>query len=278
MDSSEKTAAEPGVEEARAAAAGSPEPTESAEAAATEPAAAPEPAGSPEPDDEGADFAIPANLADLPPEQLRQWRDEFVQTYGEGKYSPEELQAELFHILDRLAQVKDELAAAKLAEAKDLALRAHAEAQNTRRRAEQDAEKARKFALERFAGELLPVVDNLERACDAAADATEAEGAGAAGQPIAEGVALTLKSLLDAMARFNIECVNPAGAPFDPALHEAMTQIPNPDAPPNTVIEVMQKGYTLSGRLLRPARVVVSKAAPAAAAPAAAENDSSGGA
>ena len=141
----------------------------------------------------------------------------------------------------------------ELAAARDATLRAAAEAQNARRRAEQDVEKARKFALERFAGDLLPVVDNLERALEAAAEAPE-------GNAIAEGVDLTLRSLLDVLGRFSIEQVDPAGEPFDPQLHEAMTMVPNPELEPNTVMDVMQKGFTLNGRLLRPARVVVSKA------------------
>lgn len=142
----------------------------------------------------------------------------------------------------------------ELAAARDATLRAAAEAQNARRRAEMDVEKARKFALERFAGDLLPVVDNLERALEAASEAPDANA-------IAEGVDLTLRSLLDVLGRFSIEQVDPAGEPFDPQLHEAMTLVPNPGMEPNTVMDVMQKGYTLNGRLLRPARVVVSKAA-----------------
>lgn len=147
-----------------------------------------------------------------------------------------------------LDHLKDELAAAK-----DAALRAAAEAQNARRRAEQDVEKARKFALERFAGDLLPVVDNLERALAAAAEAPEANA-------IAEGVDLTLRSLMETLSKNGIEAVDPMGEPFDPQLHQAMTMVPNPDMEPNTVMDVMQKGYTLSGRLIRPAMVVVSKA------------------
>ena len=143
----------------------------------------------------------------------------------------------------------------ELAQAKDAALRAAAEAQNARRRAEQDVEKARKFALERFAGELLVVVDNLERATEATASAEDD-----AVKSIAEGVDLTLKSLLDVLGKHQVEVVDPVGEPFDPNLHQAMTMVPNPDMEPNTVMDVMQKGYTLSGRLLRPAMVVVSKA------------------
>ena len=141
-----------------------------------------------------------------------------------------------------------------LERARDMALRAQADAQNVKRRAEQDVEKARKFALERFCSELLPVVDNLERALDAAAGGDEAV------KPIAEGVELTLKSFHDALRKFQIEPIDPAGEPFDPNLHQAMSMIENPDAEPNTVLAVMQKGYTLNGRLVRPAMVMVSKA------------------
>lgn len=141
-----------------------------------------------------------------------------------------------------------------LAVAADAALRAQAEAQNARRRAEQEVEKARKFALERFAGELLSVVDNLERTLDAAGDHESSKA-------INEGVELTLKGLRDVLAKFNIHCVDPSGEPFDPQLHQAMTMVPSRDLEPNTVMDVMQKGYTLNGRLLRPAMVVVSKTA-----------------
>jgi molecular chaperone GrpE len=142
-----------------------------------------------------------------------------------------------------------------LAEARDAALRAAADAQNVKRRAEQDVEKARKFALEQFSRELLAVVDNLERALEATAGQDEAV------KPIAEGVDLTLKSFLDALRKFHIESVDPQGEPFDPNLHQAMSMVENSDVEPNTVIAVMQKGYTLNGRLLRPAMVMVSKAA-----------------
>jgi molecular chaperone GrpE len=143
----------------------------------------------------------------------------------------------------------------ELTQAKDAALRAQAEAQNARRRSEQDVEKARKYALERFSGDLLTVVDNLERAVEAAADSEEE-----AMKPIAEGVNLTLKSLLDVLAKYKVETVDPVGEPFDPNLHQAITMVPNPDMEPNTVMDVMQRGYTLNGRLIRPAMVIVSKA------------------
>ncbi len=154
---------------------------------------------------------------------------------------------------EMVAQLQEDVA-----EAKDAAMRAQADAQNIQRRAEQDVEKARKFALERFCSELLPVADNLERALEAAAIAAIDDEIV---KPIAEGVELTLKSFRDAMKKFNIEVVDPQGEPFDPQLHQAMSMVENNEMEPNTVIAVMQKGYTLNGRLVRPAMVMVSKAA-----------------
>jgi molecular chaperone GrpE len=137
---------------------------------------------------------------------------------------------------------------------KEQVLRAHAETQNARRRAEQDVEKARKFALEKLVADLLPVADNLERAISAGDSENESQKA------VLEGVALTLKSLQDTLKKYKVEMIDPAGEPFDPQLHQAMTMLPNPDVEPNTVLNVFQKGYTLNGRLVRPAMVVVSKA------------------
>ncbi|MDI4636541.1 MULTISPECIES: nucleotide exchange factor GrpE [Halomonadaceae] len=140
-----------------------------------------------------------------------------------------------------------------LKEAKDQQLRAAAEAQNVRRRAEQDVDKARKFALEKFVKELLPVIDSLEKALEAMEDgASEAHR---------EGVSMTLKMQQDVLGKFGVETVDPQGEPFDPQFHEALTMVPSPDVEPNSVIEVMQKGYLLNGRLVRPAMVVVSQAA-----------------
>ena len=152
--------------------------------------------------------------------------------------------------VSELEALKDELT-----QAKEQALRAAAEAQNIRRRAEQDVEKAHKFGLEKFINDVLPVADNLERSIEAAS----AEGADL--KVITEGVELTLKSLLDALKRHQVEQISPEGEPFDPQLHQAMTMVEQPDAEPNSVINVFQKGYTLHGRLVRPAMVVVAKAA-----------------
>ncbi|OZG71688.1 nucleotide exchange factor GrpE [Hahella sp. CCB-MM4] len=145
---------------------------------------------------------------------------------------------------------------AELAEAKDQMLRVSAEMQNVRRRAENDVEKARKFALERFVKELLPVVDSLEKAieaCSAEGDAPEQVVL------LRDGVEMTLSMLMGGLKKFDVEPVDPQGQPFNPEFHEAMSMVPQPDAEPNSVIAVLQKGYTLSGRLVRPAMVMVAK-------------------
>ena len=138
--------------------------------------------------------------------------------------------------------------------ANDQLLRSQAEIQNIRRRAERDVESAHKFGLEKFANQLLPVVDNLQRALDAIDTNDESQKA------IYEGIDLTLKSFLDVLAQFKIEAIDPSGEPFDADYHQAVSMVPNPDVEPNTVLEVFQKGYKLNGRLMRPAMVVVSTA------------------
>ena len=134
-------------------------------------------------------------------------------------------------------------------------LREQAEMQNVRRRAQRDIESAHKYALEKFSGELLSVVDNLERAIDAIDADDEAQKA------VAEGLELTLKTFIEVLAKYNVEAVEPEGQPFDAELHQAVSTVPNKDVEPNTVINVFQKGYTLNGRLIRPAMVVVSTSA-----------------
>lgn len=138
---------------------------------------------------------------------------------------------------------------------RDKGLRAAAEAENVRRRAAQEVEKARNFALEKFAGELLAVIDNLERALQTI-DASDA-----AQNSIAEGIEMTHKGFLNTIEKFGMEALNPEGQPFNPQLHEAMGMQESADVPANTVLYVMQKGYLLNGRLLRPAMVMVSRAA-----------------
>jgi len=125
---------------------------------------------------------------------------------------------------------------------------------NVQRRSEQEIEKARKFALERFCGDLLGVVDNLERAMESSSDA----GGDAV---LIEGIELTHKGFMDVLTKYGVVPVDPMGEPYDPETAQAMSMVEQPDAEPNTVVAVMQKGYTLNGRLLRPAMVMVSKAA-----------------
>ncbi|MFZ5756868.1 MAG: nucleotide exchange factor GrpE [Pseudomonadota bacterium] len=153
----------------------------------------------------------------------------------------------------RLAAMALELEAARK-EAAEATLRAQAEVQNLRRRLERDADNARKYALEKFAAALLPVADSLERGLAAVTGEDDTAKASR------EGISLTLKLLVDTLRRFEVEEIDPKGQPFNPQFHEAVAQVPHPDAAPNTVIEVMQKGFQLSGRLLRPAMVVVARA------------------
>lgn len=161
---------------------------------------------------------------------------------------------------DDVESLKSSLAQAeeRIADLEDRALRAAAEAENVRRRADRSIENAHKFALEKFVEDLLPAVDSFERAVDAAANHTPGEGDSAMAAT-AEGLELSLKLLTHAMERQGIAVVDPIGAPFDPSLHEAMTMIDSAEAEPGTVIEVFQKGYTVNGRLARPARVIVAR-------------------
>jgi molecular chaperone GrpE len=158
-------------------------------------------------------------------------------------------EAELLRQIESLQQA--------LEAAREQELRAMAEAQNLRRRAERDIEAAHKFALEKFVAALLPVVDNLERAL-AAIDHDDDKS-----RALGEGVELTHKALLDVLRQHQVEVNDPAGSGFDPDLHEAVAMVPHPELPANTVVEVLQRGYTLNGRLVRPAMVVVSQGAPA---------------
>ena len=155
----------------------------------------------------------------------------------------------------------DELAARvqvleeQLAGAHDQALRVAADLQNVRRRAEQDVEKAHKFALEKFAGDLLPIIDSLERGLELSNPDDESI------RPMREGIELTLKMFQDTLKRYQLEAVDPQGGdPFNAEHHQAMAMQESHDHEPNRVLKVFQKGYQLNGRLLRPAMVVVSKA------------------
>lgn len=169
---------------------------------------------------------------------------------------PTDVDSEVTAEQSRIAELEAQLEAAQQAAAdeRERAVRAVAEMENLRRRAAQDVEKAHKFALEKFAGELLPVLDNLERAIELADKENEAL------KPMIEGVALTLKSMQGGVAKFGLVALDPQNQPFDPNAHQAMSMIENAELAPNTVIAVMQKGYELNGRVIRPAMVMVSKA------------------
>ena len=188
--------------------------------------------------------------ADKDQEEIKTEEDSDLQeSSAEEKGVEEQADFTLEEVLEKLAEEKEGAVRAR----EDL-LRVQAEMQNLRRRTEQDIEKAHKYGQEKFSTELLTVMDNLERALAAASDYEDETV-----KAIYEGVNLTLKSFTDCFNRFHIGSVDPMGEPFDPQLHQAVTILDNSDVEPNTVIEVMQKGYTLHGRVIRPAMVVVSK-------------------
>jgi molecular chaperone GrpE len=155
--------------------------------------------------------------------------------------------------------LEEQLAAAELkaTEHQEAWLRAKAETENMRRRAQEDIAKAGKFAIERFAGELLAVKDSLE-----AALANIANPANQSAENLKSGVELTLRQLTSAFEKSNLVEINPVGEKFDPHKHQAISQIETADdaTPPNTVINVLQKGYSLYERIIRPALVVIAKA------------------
>lgn len=146
-----------------------------------------------------------------------------------------------------------------VAQAREAQLRAAAELENTRRRLEREAQNSARFAAEGLLRELLAIADSLELGLKAA------EGAGAEGRGLADGMALTQRQLVALLEKQGVRSVDPAGAPFNPDLHQAMSLVESTEVAPNHVLSVMQKGYQLHERLLRPAMVVVAKA-PAAPA------------
>ncbi|MCP4955681.1 nucleotide exchange factor GrpE [Photobacterium aquimaris] len=170
---------------------------------------------------------------------------------GEFVESEQELYVARIAELEAALLAKD----AEVNEVKDAALRARAEGENVRRRSEQEIDKARKYALNKFAEELLPVIDNLERAIEMADKNNEATKA------MMEGVELTLMTMTSTVAKFGLKVIDPQGEAFNPEYHQAMAMQESADFAPNTVMAVMQKGYELNGRVIRPAMVMVSKAA-----------------
>ncbi len=166
-----------------------------------------------------------------------------------------ELDQEQAEVVDQQTEPVDpEAMEAELAKVKDQLLRTIAESENIRRRASRDVENAHKFAVEKLLNDLFPVLDSLEKAVETATQTTGAEA-------IAEGVELSLKMFVSTLEKSGVAQIDPLGEPFDPQHHEAMAMVPNPDAEPNSVMEVMQKGYLLNERLVRAAKVIVVKAA-----------------
>ena len=151
----------------------------------------------------------------------------------EGQFDAQHADAEQSSEADELAKVKDQL------------LRTVAEMENVRRRSQRDIENAHKFAVEKLLGDLLPVLDSLEKAEEVALATDNAAS-------MAEGISLSLKLFVGILEKAGVAIV-------DPQLHEAMAMVPNPDAEPNSVMDVMQRGYTLNGRLVRAAKVIVVK-------------------
>ncbi len=174
---------------------------------------------------------------------------EIVGDEGDIEWNDEDAQE------SKIAQLEAALLSseAKVKEQQESVLRAKAEVENMRRRTEQEIDKARKYALNKFAEELLPVIDNLERAIEAADTDNEVV------KPIVEGVELTHKTFADVMNKFGVKVINPEGEAFNPELHQAMSIQESPDHESNTVMFVMQKGYELNGRVIRPAMVMVAK-------------------
>ena len=152
------------------------------------------------------------------------------------------------------AQLEEKLTEAeqKASDNWEKCVRTMAEADNIRRRAERDVANAHRYGLEKFVDSLLPVVDSLEQAHDLAIKAEDSN--------MSEGLELTNKLLLDALAKHGVEQLSPEGEAFDPQQHEAMSMLPAQDVADNTVINVFQKGYKLNDRVIRPARVIVAKA------------------
>lgn len=166
--------------------------------------------------------------------------------------APETSEQGDFAVLERLMKENEEL--------KDRALRLAAEMENLRRRTARDVQDARTYAVTNFARDMLGVSDNLRRALDSV------ESGEAGLKTFVEGVDLTERTLLSALERHGVKKLAPEGERFDPNFHQAMFEIPNPDVPANTVLQVVQPGYSIGDRVLRPAMVGVSSGGPKAAA------------
>jgi molecular chaperone GrpE len=189
-------------------------------------------------------------------EQTPQQGEELDTNAETEQHDADQTILELTEDQQRIVELEAAVIAAetKMVEQKDSVMRAIADADNARKRAQGEIDKARKFALEKFAAELLPVADNLERALQVANPEDEAI------RPIVDGVEMTLKSFISTIEKFGMSVIDPQGQPFNPEKHQAMSMQENAELPPNTVLAVMQKGYEINGRLLRPAMVLVTRA------------------
>lgn len=206
--------------------------------------------------------------ADLPEEEL-------ITPEGGATEEPEEMQTDesLEHYQDAASEYENveslhketnqEVAElqAQIAEMKDKMMRALADAENTRRRAERTAEDARKYAVSAFAKDMLDVADNLRRALDSVSD--EAKQTSPEVEALLQGVEVTEKGLLKTFDKHGIQKIEPTEGPFDPNLHEVMFEAENTGKPAGEIVQLLEAGYTLNGRLIRPARVGVAKADPA---------------
>lgn len=160
-----------------------------------------------------------------------------------------ELRDEISHLNGQIEILKGQVA-----NEHDKMLRAVAEADNVRKRAAQDVDRAQKFALEKFVRSLLPIYDAMEKALEFSDRNNEAT------KGTLEGVENTMTLFIKELSSFGVELVDPVGKPFDPNFHQAVSQIPTPDAEPNSVLQTLQKGFTLNGRVVRAAMVIVAKA------------------
>ena len=169
----------------------------------------------------------------------------------EEKAPQEEEKLSLEEQLEKIQEEKQELK--DQAEAmKDEALRAKAEVENIRKRSERDVQNARKFGIERFAKELLPVIDSIDQALKHEVKSEESIA-------MKDGIELTSKMFVDILKKNGLEELDPKGDKFDPNIHEAIAMVPNPEAESDTIFDVFQKGYSLNGRVVRAAKVVVVK-------------------
>jgi molecular chaperone GrpE len=180
----------------------------------------------------------------------------------------EETEKKDVELEQEVEELKEELQQAEEKEAEDVAevnseieklkeelVRMHAEMENMRKRNERELDNLRKYSLDKFAKALIPVADSMDKALEVGKD----DNCEVTAEQMIEGTEMTQKVLLKVLKENGVEVINPAGEKFNPEFHEAMTQIPNPELEPNTVVDVFQKGYILNGRLVRPAMVVVSK-------------------